>query len=365
MRIQLQRADFLSELALVQGIAERRPTIPVLSHLMLSSENGGLVIKATDLDVSLHAAVDAEVEGSGAVALKAAMLHQIVRALDSERVEIEMEGENEVQLKGGRSRFRLRGLPAADFPTLPEMPQDAGIEIPFALLKRMISRVLFAVASDETRYQLNGALLEQRDGALAFVATDGYRLALVENELEGVSEAEGVLVPRKALAELLRIDHDGTVTFRRGEHHLAFRLGGRELICRNLEGAFPDYERVIAKDHGASAIFSRTGLSDAVGRVGLLTGERARGIKLKLAADKATVTATNPDLGDAVEEVTCEYDGEEMEFGVNPDYVSQFLAATDAEKIELRVKDESSQAVGVPVEGEDRRYLCVIMPMRL
>jgi DNA polymerase-3 subunit beta len=197
------------------------------------------------------------------------------------------------------------------------------------------------------------------------VATDGHRLALVENSLEGASEAEGVLVPRKALLELQRFEGDGSLDFRRSDHHLSFRLGRRELICRILEGTFPDYERVIAKDNDKLCTFDRQLLSEAVQRVALLTGDRARAVRLEFAGGGTTVSAANPDLGEASEEVECDFEGDGLSLGINPDYLGHFLSAVETEKVKLELKDENTQAVGVPVDGDDVRYLCVIMPMRV
>jgi DNA polymerase-3 subunit beta len=229
----------------------------------------------------------------------------------------------------------------------------------------MIAKVLFAVSAEESRFQLNGALLKLKDGGLELVATDGHRLALVESGLNGGGGNDSVLVPRKALQELQRIEGDGNLSYRRGEHHLSFRLGRRELICRILEGTFPDYERVIAKDNDKKVIFDRKPLSDAVQRVALLTGDRARAVRLQFGGDQLVISAANPDLGEAVEELACSYDGPEFRVGINPDYLAQFLGAVETDRVRLELKDENTQCVGYPVEGPDARYLCVIMPMRI
>ena len=250
-------------------------------------------------------------------------------------------------------------------PNLERVFKTQSIELPFAQLKQMISKVLFAVSTEESRFQLNGALLKLREGAVELVATDGHRLALVENTLDGGSDDQGVLVPRKALQELQRFEDEGSVVFCRGEHHLSFQLGHRDLICRILEGTFPDYDRVIAKDNDKKIHFKRKELSDAVGRVALLTGDRARAVKLSFSTDKLTISAANPDLGEAVEELGCEYQGEDFRIGINPDYMNQFLQAVDTDEIYLELKDENTQCVGFPVDGGDQRYLCVIMPMRI
>jgi DNA polymerase-3 subunit beta len=229
----------------------------------------------------------------------------------------------------------------------------------------MTAKILFAVSAEESRFQLNGALLKLKDGSMEMVATDGHRLALVEGGLESAGGEDSVLVPRKALQELQRLEGDGKLEYRRGEHHLSFLLGRRELICRILEGTFPDYERVIAKDNDKKAFFNRKPLAEAVQRVALLTGDRARAVRLQFSPDQMVISAANPDLGEATEEVPCDYDGPEIRLGINPDYLTQFLAAVDTDRIRLELKDENTQCVGYPQDGPDTRYLCVIMPMRI
>lgn len=365
MEIRANRSQLLNELVPMQGIVERRTTIPVLSHILLRTEGDQLYLAATDLDVSLTTSCQADVNGSGGIAVQARKFIEIIRAVTSDEVALVLEDEKRLSITAGNSRFKINGLSPDDFPTLPDVKSEDGIDIPFAQIKAMIGKVIFAVSAEESRFQLNGALLRIKDGALELVATDGHRLALVENPLEGGKDAEGVLVPRKALQELLRFEGQESVTFRRGEHHLSFQLGQRELICRILEGTFPDYERVIAKDNDRKVTFDRKNLSDAVQRVALLTGDRARAVSMAIEGDKLMISAANPDLGEAAEEVACEYGGGEIRLGINPDYLSQFLAAVDTANVLFELKDENTQAIGVPVEGNDRRYLCVIMPMRI
>jgi len=423
MEIRLKRNDFLGELVPMQGIVERKTTIPVLSHILLNardshdSKDGKLHLAATDLDVSLTSRCEAEIREGGAIAVQAKKLIEIIRSLSAPEVLLVQEEPRVLGIRAGSSRFKIHGLAADDFPTLPTVPASAGarVEIPFADFRRMVAKILFAVSAEESRFQLNGALFKIKDGALEIVATDGHRLALVEKREESLRNVPGnagedsVLVPRKALQELQRLEGDAAATaleFRRGEHHLSFRLGQRELICRILEGTFPDYERVIAKDNDKRVLFDRKALAEAVQRAALMTSDRARAVRLQFSTHQLVISAVNADLGEAVEEVACEYDGPEFRLGINPDYLSQFLAAVDTDRVRLELKDENTQCVGYPQEsppgdgagphatdagdagdtvagapgaaessdaaggsghsaGGDGRYLCVIMPMRI
>ncbi|HTQ81098.1 MAG TPA: DNA polymerase III subunit beta [Thermoanaerobaculia bacterium] len=365
MEIRLNRAEFLGELSPMQGIVERKTTIPVLSHLLLSTRKDRLHLAATDLDVSLTSSCEADIKEEGAIAVQAKKFVEIIRSMVGEEVLLIQEEPRILSIRAGKSRFKIHGLAAEDFPSLPAVDEQNAVEIPFQDFRRMIAKILFAVSAEESRFQLNGALLKLKAGSLEMVATDGHRLALVEDLLAVSAAEDSVLVPRKALQELQRIEGEGNLTYRRGEHHLSFQLGRRELICRILEGTFPDYDRVIAKDNDKQVIFDRKPLADAVQRVALLTGDRARAVRLQFATDQMVISAANPDLGEAVEEVPCAYDGPEFRLGINPDYLSQFLSAVETERVRLELKDENTQCVGWPVEGPDERYLCVIMPMRI
>jgi DNA polymerase-3 subunit beta len=392
MEIRLKRSEFLGELIPMQGIVERKTTIPVLSHLRLTALGDKLHLAATDLDVSLTSWCEAEVKEEGGIAVQAKKLIEIVRSLGSEEVLLSQPEPRVLSIRAGSSRFKIHGLSPEDFPTLAQV-EAGGTEIPFADFKRMVGKILFAVSAEESRFQLNGALLKLKPGAVEMVATDGHRLALVEvteDSLKGYGSdrpagptasnsagsdraEDSVLVPRKALQELQRFEGEGPLTYHRGEHHLSFGLGKRELICRILEGTFPDYERVIAKDNDKKVVFARRALADAVQRAALMTGDRARAVRLQFSPAQLVISAVNADLGEAVESLECDYDGPEFRLGINPDYLTDFLAAVEAEKVRLELKDENTQCVAFPERSPDKasdpaadgRYLCVIMPMRI
>ena len=365
MEIRLNRVELLNELVPMQGIVERRTTIPVLSHLLLRTIEDRLEIAATDLEVSLTSSCDGEMKDEGAIAIQAKKLLEIIRASSGDEVTLRIDQPGQLTILVGKSLFKVRGLSAEDFPVLPSIEAVESFEVPFKTFKGMIGKVFFAISGEESRFQLSGALMRQNEGTLCLVATDGHRLALVESAVEGLGESDGVIVPRKALQEIQRFDSEAPLAFRRGEHHLSFTVGRRQLICRILEGTFPDYERVISKDNDKVIRCERQHLAGVLNRVSLLTGDRSRAVRLELQPDQLVMSAANPDLGEAMEEVPCEYDGVEISLGVNPDYLSHFLAAADTERVRLEFKDQDTQCVAYPVDGHDKRYVCVIMPIRL
>ncbi len=364
MITRVNRVEFLAEISPMKGVIERRTTIPILSHVLLRATEDRLELAATDLEVSLTSRCAAEVEEEGAVAVRALKLAEIIRASEGEEVAFEVKNET-LHIAVGKSRFRLRGLPAEDFPTLPQMGEEDAVTMSFSTFRSMIGKVFFAIPAEDARFQIAGAMLKPLDRGLAMVATDGHRLALVEVELDGLEEADGVLVPRKALKELQRFDSPLDLEFRQTDHHLSFTLGERQLICRRLEGSFPDYERVVAKDNDKVVVVERELLAHVVARVGLMTGDRSRAVKLELQPDALVFSSSNPDLGEATEEVAIEYDGDALAVGANPDYLAHFLSSAATDLVRLELKDENSQCVAYPVEGPDKRHLCVIMPIRL
>ena len=240
MEIRLNRVEFLNELVPMQGIVERRTTIPVLSHILLRAADERLHVAATDLEVSLTSWCDAEVKEEGAIAIQAKKLLEIIRASSGDEATLRIEQEGLLTILVGKSVFKIRGLPAEEFPTLPNIEDEQPVRIPFQTFRNMVTKIFFAISSEESRFQLSGALMQLIEDGLVMVATDGHRLALVESQIQGMEESDGVLVPRKALQELQRFEGED-LSFRRSEHHLSFTLGVRQLICRILEGTFPDY----------------------------------------------------------------------------------------------------------------------------
>ena len=364
MEIRLNRVEFLNELVPMQGIVERRTTIPVLSHILLRAADERLHVAATDLEVSLTSWCDAKVKEEGAIAIQAKKLLEIIRASSGDEATLRIEQEGLLTILVGKSVFKIRGLPAEEFPTLPNIEDEQPVRIPFQTFRNMVTKIFFAISSEESRFQLSGALMQLIEDGLVMVATDGHRLALVETQIQGMEESDGVLVPRKALQELQRFEGED-MSFRRSEHHLSFTLGARQLICRILEGTFPDYERVISTTNDKVVITDRLELAAVVHRISLLTGDRARAIRMELESGQLVFSAANPDLGEAREEVPCDFEGEGLSLGLNPDYLTSFLGVTDTERVRLELKDENSQCVAHPVEGLDKRYVCVIMPIRL
>jgi DNA polymerase-3 subunit beta len=369
MEILVRRSDLAKELHLVQGIVERKNSIPILSNVLAEARSGELRISATDLDVSLLCGCAAQVIEEGGVTLSAKKLYEIVRSLPESDVSLKLEKDAWTFIRCERSEFRMAGLPKEDFPSLPEGKGGRAIEIPASLLKALIQRTQFAITAEDARYYLAGALLVIDKDAVAMVATDGHRLAWAQRKAAlKVAEPLRVLVPRKAITELGRLmdelGPDEAVTFQQGETHLVFSAGGRTLASKMVEAQFPAFEKVITVTGDKKVILGREALLSAIRRVSLLSSERGRAVRVAVESGKLEVSASSPELGEAREALSIDYTGDGAEIGFNAQYLVEFLQAVGTNEIQLELKDAESQGMLKPVGEDEGEYRYVVMPMR-
>jgi DNA polymerase-3 subunit beta len=372
MEIVVRKSDLLKELQLVQGIVERKNSIPILSNVLADARGGRLDVAATDLDVSLRCGCAAEVAVPGAITLAAKKLFEIMRSLPDSDVHIKVQADSWTHIDCERVSFKMAGLPREDFPSLPEPKGGSqGVDLPGDALRELIARTAFAITAEDARYYLAGALMILEKGAISMVATDGHRLSYASCKASlSVSDAQRVLVPRKAIQELSRLlETESAATFQQIENHLVFRVGERTLASKTIEGQFPAFEKVIATSGDKTVTVGREALATAIRRVSLLSVERSRAIKVGLSAGRVDLAASSPDLGEARESVPVDYSGASVDIGFNAQYLLDFLAAAATEDVLLELKDHESQGVLKPVATKkdasaiDYRY--VVMPMRL
>ncbi|HEY8184046.1 MAG TPA: DNA polymerase III subunit beta [Thermoanaerobaculia bacterium] len=373
MELTVAKNDLQKELQLCQGVVEKRSTIPILSNVLLKAADGRMQIAATDLDVTILTSCAAKVTTPGGVTIEAKRLFDVVRSLPDDDVRVQMQENNQMLIESGTAKFRLLGLPAEDYPTLPTVTATESYTIPLDELKTMVAKVRFAITHEETRFQLNGALLKVQQAKMEMVATDGHRMALI-NFPQGNGKKKGheltILIPRKALEEILRLEagEDGTVKFGVSENHLFFDAGDRRLLARMIDVNFPNYMEVIARDNDRHVMVDRERLLSTIRRISLVANERTRAVRFDFAPGKLTVSSTNPELGDARETVPIDYAGNPFFVGLNAAYVTDFLSAVDTPQVSLDLKDENSQCIGKPSTSSDDlpyEYLYVVMPMRL
>lgn len=372
MRIIIERSNLLKSLSHVQRVVERRNTIPILSNVLLKTEDGAMRLKATDLDIEITEAVPASGEQPGATTVPAHLLYDIVRKLaDGSEVSLQTDSNGaQMTVSAGRSQFRLQCLPEADFPDITAGTFTHTFTIKASDLARLIERTQFAISTEETRYYLNGIFLHTVEGAdglrLRAVATDGHRLARAEMEAPAGSEGmPGIIVPRKTVAEIQKLlgEADDTVTVELSDAKIRFTLGKVVMTSKLIDGTFPDYGRVIPTGNDKALRLDRSSFSAAVDRVSTISSERGRAVKLAVADSQLTLTVNSPDSGTATEELAVGYDADEIEIGFNAKYLLDITGQLSGEEAVFMLADPGSPTL--IRDGGDENTLYVLMPMRV
>jgi len=367
----MARGALQKELAFVQGVVERKNTIPVLANILIESAGEEAIrISGTDLDVTIRCDADAEeIKSQGAICVQARKLFDIARLLPDAPVSFRKEENEWVTVECDRSKFRLPGISKDTFPELPGF-KSTPLKLPAALLKLLIDRTIFAITQEEGRYTLSGAKFELDKQGAKMVTTDGHRLSFVAtNEVAKDAADAGldVLIPRKTLAELTKLtaDFDGDINLGSDDNHVYFQVGSRLLISRMLSGQFPNYEMVMPKNNDRSAVFDTLSLNQAIRRVALMADDRSHAIRFHLSKEQLLISSQNAEEGEARETLSTDFAGDETEIGFNAQYLQDFLNVVGSEKVAFEFKDGNSQAQLRPVSDDKYDYRYVIMPMRL
>jgi DNA polymerase-3 subunit beta len=351
-------------------VVEKKTTIPILSNVLLEAREDRVVLTATDLELGIRCVCPAKVKKPGAGTIPARKLLDYVRLLPDADVNLKFLENHWASLTCGRSRTRMAGMSRESFPELPQMPETIA-EIPVKLLASMILKTSFAISMEESRFTLNGALLLLKVDGMIMVATDGHRLAYVEN----ASEAPGskpfrALVPKKAMAEILKLADEsgpeGKAVLAGDENHLFFQVGERLLITRKLTGNFPDYERVLPKDNTHQAKLNRDEIRAAIERVAQFADERSRAIRIAFTSGEVKVFSSSVETGESEESVPSEYQGPDLEIGFNAQYLLDFLRAISQSEVAFQLKDQKSAGEMRPCgNGTADQYRYIVMPMRI
>ena len=372
MEITVTKAELLKELTATQGVVERKTTIPILSNFLFEATGDRLSITATDLDLSLRTSCGADIKKDGACTIPARKLFDYVKLLPEGKISIKLMENHWVNIRSGRSNTKMVGMARSNFPSLPGFPEKDIYRLPAAALHRMISKTIFAISNEESRYTLNGALLVLKAESMTMVATDGHRLAHIENNKSkpGVSGEMKILVPKKAMAELntLLNDYDGEfVEFSKDESTLFFRLGSRLLTSRQLTGQFPNYEAVLPRDNSKSVTLATDQFSSAIQRVAQFADERSGAIKLRLDKNEIKVSSSSSDAGESEDSLETTYAGDAVTIGFNSAYLIDFLKNAGSAEIRLEFKDSQSAGQMRPDEPSDSefKYRYIVMPMRI
>jgi DNA polymerase-3 subunit beta len=372
MEFTVSKADLVRELNLSQGVVERKTTIPILSNVLLEASHENVTLTATDLELGIRCAAPAKVKHGGAGTIPVKRLLDYVRLLPEGEVQIKFSESHWANLTCGRAKTRIAGMSRESFPELPAMPV-ALTSLPIGLLGALIARVIFSISAEESRFTLNGALLQFKGTRITMVATDGHRLALAEaeNPLASGEVAYKALLPRKAMQELQKLaatveDQAQAMEFAGDDNHLFFKIGERLLISRKLTGNFPDFERVLPKSHTHQVEFEREDLRGSIERVAQFSDERSRAIKVRFSDNEATVYSSTSESGESEETLDVTYSGPTLEIGFNAGYLLEFLRAVPESKVGFHFKDGASAGEMRPAgESPGAQYRYVVMPMRI
>ena len=367
MKLTLERSALLTGLSHVQGVVERRNTIPILSNVLLGADGNTLTLVATDLDIEVSEKVEAVVQAPGQVTAPAQTLYDIVRKLpDGAQVQLTVNGEDRLDVDAGSAHFTLPLLPSGDFPKMSADGLEGGFSLPASDLKRLIDKTRFAISTEETRYYLNGIYLHAKDGKLRAVATDGHRLALAEQPLPAGSESmPGVIVPRKTVAEIRKLIDatDGDVALSVSESKIRATAGSVVLTSKLIDGTFPDYERVIPRGNEKELVLDNRVFASAVDRVSTISAEKSRSVKLSLADSNLSLTVNNPESGQAKEDMPVNYDADALEIGFNAKYLLDVAGQIEGQDATFKL--DSASAPALVTDSEDEGALFVLMPLRV
>ncbi|MGB4781335.1 DNA polymerase III subunit beta [Candidatus Methylomirabilis sp.] len=366
MHIKVLRDDLLNAVGPIQAVVETKRSLPILSHLLLETSPPCLSVFGTDLDVGVRKRVPGQVLKEGSVALSARKLYEIVRELPATSVDLIVDADLTATITCGSSEFRIKGLSRDDFPSMRE-PKQKGILLDRRLFRDMIRRTLFAVSSDQTRYTLNGILFRVTPTDVRMVATDGHRLAMTTIDCDVIKDGSPMeaIIPRKAAAETLKLlrEEPGEITIEISENHLLLQTDDTLIDARLIEGQFPNYEQVIPANATKEVTVNREAFLAGLRRTATVLGERALPTTMKLTPGKLLLSCVNLDLGEARERLDVEYQHEEMSVGFNARYILDFLGVLTTEQATIRLQDPLSPALFAG--KDDKRYTCVIMPMRI
>ncbi|MFN2383077.1 MAG: DNA polymerase III subunit beta [Gemmatimonadota bacterium] len=368
MQYTIGQSEFVEALSAVANIVPARTPLPIIGNLLMTADDGALSLAATDLDLSVTLRAPASVEAPGRVTLPARKLADMIRALPASLVRVSSKGEH-VTVECESSRFRVQGLPAADFPTFPVLDFSTGLTARAGDLEKLAAHTAFAASTEDTRPILNGVLWEIHDDRMQMVATNGHRLArytLPAKLGKSAKATRDVIVPPKALAQIgrifapddeLQISTDGKQIGFRGERGVVF--------SRLIDGPYPNYEQVIPKDNDKRLRADKERLVGALRRMAVMASDQTHRVRMSLAEDTLKFHVSTPDVGEGSEQMPVSYEGEPIEIGFNANYLLEVLRFVDADEVELTFKAPERAVLVRPAEEDGAAYLCLVMPLRL
>lgn len=362
MKVKVNKGVLLSGLQIVQNVIISKSSLPILSNVLIETQQGGLRLTATDLDIGITCVIPVDVQETGAVTVTAKRFSDIIKELPGEFAQITTKKNNQVNIEAELCQFKVMGLAREEFPKLPEFKDKDVVRLDQGELKEMLRLTSFSVSLDESRYILNGILFKINKNSVTLVATDGKRLAVVEKSLvSGINKDVSIIIPIKTIHELNRnLKEEGELSLVLGGNQVLFELGSVTVISRLIEGEFPDYKQVVPPVSENKMHVNRDTFLLAVRRAALLSTPDYQAVKLEIFKDKLVVSKSTPDIGESHEEVEICYQGKEMIIGFNPNYLADVLKNLGGESVSLELTDSEKPGV-IRLSG----YTYIVLPMRL
>jgi DNA polymerase III subunit beta len=365
--LKATQEKLLSLLQSVSGIVERRHTLPILANVLMRKNGESIQLTTSDLEIQIRtqAGMDGDA-GNFSTTVGARKLIDILRTMPSDQTVSLESAQNKLILKGGKSKFTLQTLPAEDFPLVQEAANfGPAFSVPQKTLKNLLGQVSFAMAVHDIRYYLNGILFVAEGKQLAIVATDGHRLAFASAQLDVEVPKQEVILPRKTVLELQRLlsDSEGEINMQFAGNQAKFSFAGMEFVTKLVEGKFPDYNRVIPKNHKNILTVGRAALLATLQRTAILTSDKFKGVRLNIDPGTLRVAANNAEQEEAVDEIDIDYSGDSIEIGFNVTYLIDVLANMEQEMARIELSDSNSSALFTLPDDSSFKY--VVMPMRI
>jgi len=363
MHFSIEKESLLDGLSKTVPVTEKRSPLPILSHILMDAADSKLVLTATDLEVGLKMNYDAEISDPGSLTVPGKKLYEIVRELPQGRLSIQASERNRITISSAHSVFELAGMDALDYPAWPTLDSSATSTVQAEKLLYLIDKTMFASSNDDSRFNLNGVLFEEIDGKVRVVATDGHRLALINEEL-GVSLETKMLIPKKGLLELKRLLESlkGEISIGFEQKNVFIMTDRFVMTVRLIDGDYPDYRKVIPESSDKVLKVNRAQLLQTLRRVAILTSDRNKGVTVRITPGTMEISAVHPDLGTARDEIDVEYGGDEFLIIINVSYLIEGLSSVDTDEILFELTQEAKPIVIRPEPAKD--YFNLVMPMR-
>ena len=372
MKFQIKKEKLLKSLTLIQGVVEKKKTLPILANVLLEAHGNILTITATDLEIGIKIKNEAEINKEGKITVSAKKLFEITKELSDSIIKIETKDNNWIEIKSGNAKFNIVALTSEEYPTINDADIKDDIKISCSLLKDIIDKTFYSISTDETKYNLNGLYLHKYNGEninIRFVSTDGHRLSLYQTELTNIDKdidfEKGKILPRKGLIELKKIieESEEEIIVNFINNNAIFSTPNISLVMRIIDGSFPDYNRVIPDNLENYAIINTKNFLHTLKRISILANEKSKGINIKIEKDTMEISSSNPEYGEASDHLDIVYNGDDINIGFNSKYLLDALLSINSENIYFYINNNKSPCLIVPEKEE--QYQAVIMPMNI